>query len=280
MVAGAAARAPGAGRDGVTAATQRQVTTLRGVDSRVHVAGDGPPLVFLHGAMGLQWDPFLDALAERHTVYAPEHPGTTPGDPDAIKALDDTWDLVLYYDDLLDQLGLDAPDVVGHSFGGMVAAEIAAQRRDRIGKLVLISPLGLWRDDKPVAQFLTMTPQEVAELAFADPAGDLAQAFLTLPDDPDQLADVLVGGIWAQACTGKFMWPFPDKGLHKRLYRVTAPTLIVWGERDRIAVPDYAAEFADRIAGARVERVAGAAHLPHLEQLSTVAPLVDDFLAR
>src|SRR5579885_2892577 len=55
------------------------------VRARVHIAGSGPPLVFFHGAFGLRWDPFLDALAERCTVYAPEHPGTTPGEPDAVR---------------------------------------------------------------------------------------------------------------------------------------------------------------------------------------------------
>jgi pimeloyl-ACP methyl ester carboxylesterase len=55
--------------------------------------------------------------------------------------------LLLYYDDLFDRLGLDRVDLVGHSFGGMVAAEYAATFRDRVGKLVLIDAMGLWRDD-------------------------------------------------------------------------------------------------------------------------------------
>ena len=120
------------------------------INPKVQVAGSGPPVVFLHGAYGLTWDPFLDALAEKHTVYAPEHPGTTLGDPDGIKPLDNLWDLVLYYDELFDQLGLQNPTVIGHSFGGMVAAEIAANYPHRVGKLVLVSPIGLWRDDSPV----------------------------------------------------------------------------------------------------------------------------------
>jgi pimeloyl-ACP methyl ester carboxylesterase len=260
--------------------TERHVSTLGGqVHPRVLVAGQGPPVVYLHGAMGLQWDPFLGALAERHTVYAPEHPGITPGDPDAIKAVDNVWDLVLHYYDLFDELGLDAPAVVGHSFGGMIGAEVAATNSERVSRLVLLCPVGLWRDDIPVAQFLTMTPQEVVELAFADPRGELAQEFLRLPEDPEELADVLIAATWAQACTGKFMWPLPEKGLHKRLYRIRARTLIVWGEQDRLAPPAYAEEFAARIAGSRAELVAGAAHLLQLEQTEQVARMVVDFLA-
>ena len=117
------------------------------IQSRVKIGGKGPPLVFFHGAYGLEWDPFLDNLAQTHTVYAPEHPGTTPGDPDAIKSLDDLWDLVLYYYELFDQLELEAPAVVGHSFGGMVAAEVAATNPRSVSRLVLLSPVGLWLDD-------------------------------------------------------------------------------------------------------------------------------------
>lgn len=263
----------------MTTATDTRVTTLGGrVETRVQVAGDGPPLVFLHGAMGLTWDPFLDSLAESFTVYAPEHPGTSPGDPDAIKAVDDLWDLVLHYYDVLDGLGLDAPVVVGHSFGGMVAAEVAATNPARVAKLVLISPVGLWRDDLPVAQFLTMAPEEVAEIAFADPSGEVAQQFFALPEAETQMQDEMIRTIWAQGCTGKFMWPLPDKGLHKRLYRITAPTLIVWGNQDRLAPPGYAEEFARRISDARIERLEGAAHVPHLEQQPQASRLVLDFL--
>lgn len=263
-----------------TAVSERRVATLRGeVHPRVQIAGDGPPLVYLHGAMGLVWDPFLDALAETHTVYAPEHPGTTPGDPDGIKAVDDLWDLVLHYYDLFDELGLDAPAIVGHSFGGMVAAEIAATNPDRAGRLVLISPVGLWRDDVPVAQFMTMSPEEVAEIAFCDPEGPVAKQVLTIPEDPEAAAEAMIRSTWSQACTGKFMWPLPDKGLSKRLYRIKAPTLVVWGNQDRLAPPAYADEFAARIADCRVELFDQAAHLPQLEQLGQVSAAVKRFLS-
>ncbi|MDQ4117303.1 MAG: alpha/beta fold hydrolase [Actinomycetota bacterium] len=263
----------------MTTATDTRVRTLGDrIETRVQVAGDGPPLLFLHGAMGLTWDPFLDSLSERFTVYAPELPGTSPGDPDAINAVDDLWDLVLHHYDLLDGLGLDRPAVVGHSFGGMVAAEVAATNPQRVGKLVLVSPVGLWRDDLPVAQFLSMTPEEVVEIAFADPSGEDARQFLAMPEDEVAMQDAMIKNAWSQACAAKFIWPLPEKGLHKRLYRVTAPTLIIWGTEDRLAPPGYAEEFAQRIAGARVEKLDGAAHLPHVEQQARTSRLVLDFL--
>ena len=147
-----------------------------------------------------------------------------------------------------------------------------------MSKLVLISPVGLWRDDLPVAQFLSMTPEEVVEIAFADPKSETAQQFLTLPEDEIAMQDAMIKNAWSQACAAKFIWPLPQKGLHKRLYRITAPTLIIWGAADRLAPPEYAEEFAQRIAGARIEKLDGAAHLPHVEQHDRTSRTVLDFL--
>src|SRR5947207_13238682 len=92
----------------------------------VKIAGDGPPLLFFHSLAGLTWQPLLDRLARRHTVYAPEHPGTSPGDPQAIREVQTYWELLLIYTELAGQLGLERPVAIGHSFGGMVAADLAA----------------------------------------------------------------------------------------------------------------------------------------------------------
>lgn len=259
----------------------RTLSTWAGaIHPRVHIAGEGPPLVFLHGAAGLVWDDFLDDLARSFTVYAPEHPGTTPGDPDGVKPLDDLWDLVLSYYELFDDLGLDAPAVVGHSFGGMVAAEVAATNPDRVSKLVLVSPIGLWRDDAPVPNYMVLTPEQLAERTFVDPQGAVATKVLGLPEDPEAQADAMIQLTWSLACTGKFVWPTFDCGLAKRLHRITAPTLIIWGHRDGLVSPVYADEFATRIADARVEVLENAAHMPHLEQQSRTVGLVADFLGQ
>ena len=248
------------------------------VQSRVKIAGQGPPLVFLHGATGLQWDDFLDELSQTHTVYAPEHPGTTPGDPDALKPLDDLWDLVLYYYELFDGLELDSPAVVGHSFGGMVASEIAATDPKRVSKLVLLGPIGLWRDDAPVKNVMSMAPDDLVKELFYEPDGPVARKVLAEPEDPEEQMTAKIQGIWNLGCTGKFTWPIPDKGLKKRLHRVRAPTLVIWGQQDGIVPSVYAREFTDRIAGARSVIVERAAHLPQLEQLATVSNIVQDFL--
>jgi pimeloyl-ACP methyl ester carboxylesterase len=250
-----------------------------GIEAKVKVGGEGPPVVFLHGAGGPAWDPFVEALAEQRTVYAPDHPGTGETERDAIRRVRELWDLVLIYDELLDALGLSRVPLVGASFGGMVACEIAAHRRGAISGLALLDPIGLWRDDAPVAQYMTMTPDELAGVLFHDPGCAAAQAALALPEDLGERAVALADLVWAMGATGKFAWPIPDRGLERRLHRVSAPTLIVWGREDRLVPPVYAQEFAERIAGARVELIAGAGHLSQLERTAEVAPLVLEFLA-
>jgi pimeloyl-ACP methyl ester carboxylesterase len=250
------------------------------VPTHVKIAGNGPPVVFLHGAGGLTWDPFLERLAEGHTVYAPEHPGTSPGEPDSINPIDNLWDLVVYYYELFDKLGLKSPAIVGHSFGGMVAAELAATAPERVGKLILISPIGLWRDDAPVRNWMIITPAtDLPKYLLADPTGPVARQVFGMPDDPAQRTEMQIQLIWSMACTGKFVWPIPDKGLKKRIHRITAPSLIVWGKEDRLVPPIYANEFAERIPGSQVQMVDGAGHLPQLEQLEQVSRLVSEFLA-
>ena len=247
----------------------------------MHTAGSGDPVVFLHGAGGLEWDAFLDGLAERFTVHAPEHPGTTPGDPDGIRALDHLWDLVLYYDELFDALGVDAPAVIGHSFGGMVAAEVAATFRRRVSKLVLINALGLWRDDAPDTELPRDGPLGVRARSWSPTRaghsrrGSSPHRIST--SDAGQTAVIQM--TWSLACTGKFFWPIPDRGLDTRLHRISAPTLVVWGHRDNLVKSVYADEFAQRISDARVEVLENAAHFPHLEQTERTLALVGDFLA-
>jgi pimeloyl-ACP methyl ester carboxylesterase len=250
------------------------------IETEVEIGGRGPALVYLHGPWGLNPDrAFIARLAGAHTVYAPRHPGTTPGDPNGIHAFTDWLDLLVYYGELLDRLQLDGPVAfVGHSFGGLVAAELAAMSPKSVGKLALIDPIGLWRDDLPVKNWMVLSDTERRPSLFADPKGDAAQQLFATPSDPDGRVDVLAQFVWSQACTGKFVWPVPDRGLKHRIHRIAAPSLIIWGESDRIIAPDYAKEFAKRIAGARVQLIAKAGHLPHLEQPEEVAKAVLGFL--
>jgi pimeloyl-ACP methyl ester carboxylesterase len=101
---------------------------------------------------------------------------------------------------------------------------------------------------------------------------------LTVPEDEKAQQDAQIRLTWSLACTGKFIWPIPDKGLKKRIHRIKAPTLLVWGKSDKLVPPVYAQEFASRIAGARVEMIEQAAHVPQLEQLGKVSALICGFI--
>jgi pimeloyl-ACP methyl ester carboxylesterase len=241
---------------------------------RVLQAGSGAPLLYVHGAGGLFWDPLLDALSATHHVIAPEHPGA--GDSQGIEHVEDLWDLVLYYNELLDSFGVDKATLVGHSFGGMVAAEIAATSPHRVDKLVLIAPLGLWRDDHPVPDISGIDPSKIPALVFADPNSPIA-ASMPVPDPSDP--DSLYRASQTMASILQFIWPLPDKGLSKRAYRMKAPTLLVWGAQDALVHPAYADDFAALIADSRIEIVDGAGHVPQLEQAERTIPLITAFVS-
>lgn len=249
------------------------------VRTKVIIGGDGPPLLYLHAIMGLQWDPFLDALARTHTVYAPYLPGTVPGDPDAHKAIEDVWDLTLCYDEILTACGVDGPvAAVGHSFGGMMAAELAAALPARVSKLVLLCPIGLWTDGRQWSNPHVISLEELGAAAFADPTGPVATMALAMPEDPEELGEAIIAIQWTMGVASKFWWPIPDRGLRKRIHRITAGTLVVWGKEDKLISPEYAADFARLIKGGRAEVLDNAAHVPQLERYDVVPDLVTTFL--
>ena len=244
------------------------------VRMRVMSEGTGPALVFFHGPWGLAWDPFLDALARDFTVHAPEHPGTTPGAPDDIYHLEGLWDLVLCYDELLEALSISDAVFVGHSFGAMVAAEVAATMPRRARRLVLIDPIGFWRDSDPIVNWMTLDLPEIRRQLFKDPDGDAAKRLFG--DGANEAASRL-RIMWTMGTTGKFTWPIPDKGLKRRTHRIKAPALLVWGKDDRFVPPVYADEFSRRLPGTRLEVIEQAGHAPQLEQPDAVARLVREF---
>jgi pimeloyl-ACP methyl ester carboxylesterase len=160
----------------------------------------------------------------------------------------------------------------------MMACELAAHRPEAIERLVLIDPIGLWRDDNPVASYMLMPPEQLMATLFADTSSEFVQGFLTMPEDPQEMAVAIADSVWALATTGKFVWPIPDKGLSKRLHRISAPALIVWGSEDKLISSVYAEDFAAAIGDSRVEILQGAGHVPQWERTDEVAELVLGFL--
>ena len=246
-------------------------------------AGAGAPLFFLHGAGGVgEWGGLLPLLAQSFHVSAPLLPGF--GQSDGLEHLEDVLDLVLHHFDVMEALGLQRPYVVGESMGGWLAAEMAALRPDKIGRLALLAPLGLWRDDAPVADMFGMMSHEMVPYLFHDTSCAAAQAMLGLRElvsDKDDRSQAQIETLLELArgarTAAKFLFPIPENGLERRLWRVTAPTLVVWGNEDRFAPPLYAEIFAKKIASAWLVKIPSAGHLVGLEQPQACACAITDW---
>lgn len=240
--------------------------------------GTGSPLLFLHGTHGLQRDRFLNLLSDRFHVVAPTHPGF--GEATGSQHLLDLWDLLYYYLDFLDQEGLRGLPVVAHSLGAMVALELAALQPERFTRLALIAPLGLWNPEHPVADIFALTPSELAALMYCDASSEAAQAAARVPQEPDAFVQYMLERAKAMSTSAKYLFPIPNRGLSKRLHRVQAPTLLVWGECDRIVPPAYAEDFRRYLPHAEVAVLPRAGYLPQDEQPETLAETVLAFLTR
>jgi pimeloyl-ACP methyl ester carboxylesterase len=244
---------------------------------RVLTAGTGAPLVYFHSFYERGgWSPLLDRLAERFTVHAPLHPGVAGST--GVEALDDLLDLTLVYDEVLAALGVTRAHLLGHFFGAMVAAELAAVFPASTERLVLASPLGLWRDEAPQADILTLPADDLPAVLWRDPASEAARRWTDLPASEEDNVAAQIESIQRRAAMAKFVWPIPDKGTRRRLHRVAAPTLILWGEHDRVNPVVYAEEWQRSIKGAALKLLPGGHMMLH-EAPDAAAAVIAEFLS-
>ncbi len=244
------------------------------VPVQYYEGGAGQPLVYLHGAGGVTAeDPLLNKLAESHQVFAPLLPGY--GASDECHALRDMLDFTLHGWDVVEALGLKDPILVGHSMGGMIAAEMAATAPNDVSRLGLICPAGLWLDDHPATDIFSTLPFEMPNLLFHDPAAGSAMMTAGLAvDDPKFLQTYLVTNARQLGMAGKILFPIPERGLADRLYRIKARTALVWGDSDRIMPPIYAHEFKRRVAHCQLTSIPEAGHMVIWEKTAEVAAAI------
>ncbi|MCX7063410.1 MAG: alpha/beta fold hydrolase [Proteobacteria bacterium] len=237
---------------------------------RIYEGGSGPQLLYMHGAGGLLAnDPFLARLAQQYRVTAPLLPGYE--DSDSSAPLRTMLDFTLFGFDVWETLKLDEPMLVGHSMGGMIAAEMAALNNTAVNRLALICPAGLWLDAQPIPDLFAKLPFELPELLFYDPAKHAALLSAGGDfNDPEFLTDFLVGNARRMGTAGKILFPIPDRGLAERMYRIRARTQIIWGAADRLIPPIYATQFAAGIAGSNVTMIPHAGHMVPYEQTNAV----------
>jgi pimeloyl-ACP methyl ester carboxylesterase len=254
------------------------LTTKRGCRVRVLEEGGGAPVVFLHGAGGLlPENPFLHALAKKYHVFAPELPGY--GDSTGEDLLEDMLDFTLHAADVLAELRIDKPHLIGHSMGGMIAAEMAATAPNDLGKLVLVGAAGLWIPEQPIPDLYAMLPHEYPKYLFHDPGAGLALLTGGLDfSNLEVLAEFYIANSRRMAMAGKILFPIPNRRLSKRLYRIKSETLIVWGASDALIPPVYAERWNRSIAGSRLVQIREAGHMVPYEQPEVFVSAVSGFL--
>jgi pimeloyl-ACP methyl ester carboxylesterase len=246
--------------------------------------GEGSPLLFLHGAGGIMlregaWEGVLPLLARAYHIYAPLLPGF--GQSTGLECFEDQFDLFLHGFDVVEALGLERPYVVGESLGGWMAAEMAALRPREIGRLALAAPVGLWRDEAPVVDLFGQLVPELVPYLFHNQACPAAQQMLAVSmlfSDNDnrsqEQVELLIAMSRGFRTAAKFLFPIPENGLERRLWRIEAPALILWGEQDKFISPIYSEIFRERITNSKVVKIPNSGHAIGLESPEPYAEAV------
>lgn len=248
--------------------------SVAGFDLRLQVAGSGPPLVYLHGPDGATWPTALDNLSERFRLYLPEHPGF--GQSERPEWVDTIQDLALFYLDLFDALDLPPVNLVGHSLGGWIAAELASLCCHRLRGLVLVDAVGLKIPNEPRLDIFRLPLDGLVRAMYADSAA--AERALAVALAPQEAP----AHVRNRAMTARLGWnPYlSNPVLQSRLRRIHTPTLIVWGAQDLLVPVSHASLYAEAIPDARLAVIEACGHAPAAEQPEEFARVVGDFLAK
>jgi pimeloyl-ACP methyl ester carboxylesterase len=242
--------------------------------------GEGPPVVFLHPGHGVEpTDAFVAALSAKHRVIVASHPGfgATPLTP-GITTVDD---LAYFYLDFIERLGLEKIGLVGASFGGWIAAELATRGTRLFSRLVLLDPVGVKFGDRETVDILDVfatTIDQIPELFFHDAAlGKRALGNLDFPSLSEASIERFARNRESFLLFGWSPTLYNPK-LRQRLHRIKEPTLLLWGENDRIVAPSYGKAYAAAIPGAKFEVIPGAGHYGYIEKPAEFAARTLEFL--
>jgi pimeloyl-ACP methyl ester carboxylesterase len=249
----------------------RETATVNGVHVAMLVSGAGEPLVFLHGAETFHGFDFALPWATRYRVIIPYHPGWgNSGDAPQLATL---HDYVLHYLDLFDRLRLARINLIGFSLGGLLAALFSVEHSYRLHKLVLVAPAGMNVPKHPAAD-ISRVPPEVLPEYLAEDQSVVTRHMPTQPSPKFVAArERELQNFFRIAGSGPF-----DPTLRQWLHRVRVPTMLLWGEMDRLIPVQHANVWANLIPGSRLRRVPGAGHLV-LDEKSDAVTAVFEFLA-
>lgn len=239
------------------------------------VKGQGAPLLFLHGMDGVErCSSIIDILARDFTVYAPSHPGFGASElPRSFSTIDD---LAYFYLDLLEHLDLREVTLVGFSLGGWIAAEILVKDASRVARLVLGAPLGLRTGERRqmhVTDLFMLDPKQVDAVMQVTPAENV-----NLAEQPEPMLERIARNAEAVSLFGWSPYLYNPK-LHLRLHRIKVPTVVLWGEQDRLAPLDYGKNFAAQLKQGRLQTLADCGHRIYVDNPAAAAAAIVNFEA-
>jgi pimeloyl-ACP methyl ester carboxylesterase len=245
-----------------------------GVSLEALMAGEGPPLLFLHGGdYFAQHRDFFERLARRWRVIVPRHPGFGRSErPDQFRTV---HDLAYLYLDLLDRRDLGKVTLAGSSFGGWIALEMCVRCSEKVDRLALIGSVGVkfgGREERDIADIYALPAEELRRRMFFDP-GRAAPDYAGLDDDEATLV------ARDRQATAFYGWrPYMhNPGLRQWLHRVRVPALVLWGDSDGIVAPDYGQKLCRSLPSARFELIHQAGHYPQIERPGEVADAIERF---
>ncbi len=252
---------------------QRLVHRVGTIEADLLTEGDGQRLLFLHGAAGVPpWNKFFELLAAKFQVLLPQHPGF--GTDQFASRIRNIADLAMYYLDYLDGMPGGTVHLVGHSLGGWVAAELATRNCSRLASLTLIAPAGLRVKGIASGDNFIWSPEELTRNLYHDQK--LAEEVLSKPVTGEEADRQLTNRFMAARLAWEPRWFSP--GLERWLHRIRVPSLLIWGNDDKLLPCAYAATWEQHIAGLKTRQITGCGHLPHIERAAETADCVLRFL--
>jgi len=248
--------------------------TTNGIELEVLRHGSGTPLVLLHGMDTVRPKaPFLEALGKHAEIIAPSSPGF--GNTKRPADFDTMYDLVHLYLALIDDLPYERVVLMGLSFGGWLAAEVAVASQHKLKQLILVDPVGIKigdRESRDIVDVFNVNPAEVRRASWHDPAN--------APDYDAMTDDELVihARNWESLCLYAWHPYMYNPQLKQWLGRIKVPTLLLWGASDGIVKPDYGRAYSALIPGSRFEPIPDAGHHPEQEQPQRFVEQVAQFI--
>jgi pimeloyl-ACP methyl ester carboxylesterase len=258
---------------------QPETIAVAGQPTVLMHAGEGTPFVYLHSTLGesFMWLPFYQAWSKQFRVLVPTHPGF--GQSGGFDRIDTIEDMAFHYVEMFDALGLEEVILGGASLGGWIAAEFAVRWPERVAKLWIADAPGLWVEEAPPADlFRVMTDRnKLRELLFHDPEGPLAT--MVIKEEPDEQS--MATAYQSMTVLARLVWERPyDPKLGQRLHRIQCPTLLLWGDHDRLVPPAHGEAYRKLIPGAELQLLKDCGHLPMFEKEAEFVDAIARFCQR